>query len=235
MPIQFDPSSFGEGGLCLLFQDGQVLSLTYDDIEQRTQSILANPEKMAPGVLKAEAFQLCSICPKQGSGETCHAIRPVMALWDEFDKYVSFDRVTAVYRAFGSDHLTVADTSMQRALQYVAVLSLLYYCEVGKKYRRYFQGVHPLLPTEDLVSRVYLDMFWACRGDVARTRELARRFHDEIATTIACQIARVRLFCRTDSILNALILTQVAAELLVLDIDDIVEQQFDTFEHSVPE
>jgi hypothetical protein len=29
------------------------------------------------------------------------------------------------------------------------MLSLMHYCEVGKKYWKYFYGVHPLMETED--------------------------------------------------------------------------------------
>ena len=233
MPIDLEPSDFTEG-LHLLFPDGHSFSLTFQRIEELSRAILADPTKIPPEIRKAEVFQLCEICPKRESGDTCHAIRPVLALWDQFENYVSFDRVTAVYRSAGSHNIIVADTTMQRALQYVSVLSLLYYCEVGRTYWRYFHGVHPLMTTDELVARVYMNMFWSSAGNLDETRKLATRFHADITTTTSCQMARVRLFCHTDSFLNALILTQVASEFLVSDVEQSIQRQLDDFERALP-
>jgi hypothetical protein len=234
MPAALDPLQFTDSGLFLVFPDGEPLSLTYENIERRAHALLSDPKRIPLQVIQAEAFQQCTICPKRGSGDTCHAIRPVMAVWESFDKHVSHDRVTAVYRAAGSDSVIAAETTMQRALQYVSVLSLLYYCDVGKQYWRCFHGIHPLMRTEELVARLYLNMFWTCGGDLGKTRELAQRFHDDVSTTTSCQMARIRLFCHTDSFLNALVLTQIASELLICDVEEIVDQQLDAFAQSAP-
>ena len=144
-------------------------------IEERALALLANPAKIPLHVQQAEAFQLCSICPQRGTGDSCHAIRPVMAVWDAFDRYASYDPVKAVYYS-GSDGTNVSvDTTVQRALQYVSVLCVMYDCEVGKKWWKYFYGVHPLMATEDLVVRIYLNMYWACGGDRVRTAALIER------------------------------------------------------------
>jgi len=224
-------TDFSEPGLYLWFASGESLALTAANIEERARALLADPVRIPAHVQEAEAFQLCRVCPQQGSGESCHAIRPVMAVWENFDRYVSHDRVTAMYR--GTDGTVVsADTSVQRALQYVSVLSLMYYCEVGKQYWRYFYGVHPLMATEDLVVRVYLNMFWACGGDRPRTQALIEAFHGDISTTAQCQLERVRLFCHNDSLLNALILTQLASEFLAMNVEQVVEQRVEQFERS---
>ena len=47
-------------------------------------------------------------------------------------------------------------------------------------------------------------------------------------------MARVRLFCRADSFLNALILTQVASEFLVSDVEESIQRQLDDFERALP-
>jgi hypothetical protein len=153
-------------------------------------------------------------------------------MWEHFDGYVSHDRVRAIYRSGTGGLVVSADTTMQRALQYLSVLSILYYCEMGRKYWRYFHGVHPLMSTEDVVVRVYLNMFWACKGDVDRTRALIGTFHDEITTTTRCQMERIRLFYHSDAFLNALILTQVASEFLAMDVESLVKRHFDDFEGS---
>jgi len=226
-------ASIHAAGLYLQFPDGTSLDLTADKIEARAQQLLCDPAQIPMAVRDAEAFQLCDICPKNGSGDSCHAIRPILAMWDHFDNYVSHDRVLAVYR--DANGLVIsADTTMQRALQYLSLLSIMYYCETGKKYWRYFHGVHPLMATDDVVARVYLNMFWTCRGDVERTRALIGTFHDEITTTTHCQMERIRLFCRSDAFLNALILTQIASEFLSMDAEGHVQRQFEAFEKSLP-
>jgi hypothetical protein len=226
------PAPVSIPGLYLQFPDGESLALTAETIEDRARALLSDPAKIPAHVKEAEAFQLCSICPKRGSGDTCHAIRPVMAVWEHFDRRESHDPVTVVYRSGTTGLVMSTETTVQHALQYVSILSLLYYCETGKKYWRYFSGVHPLMRTEEVVIQVYLNMFWACHGDVARTRALIATFHDEITETTRCQMDRIRLFCHSDSFLNALILTQIASEFLAAYVDDMMQCRFESFERS---
>ena len=109
-------------------------------------------------MLEAEAFQLCSVCPKRGSGDSCHAIRPIIAVFDAVDAYPSYAQVTAAYSVAndGTDRHTITTrTTLQRALQYVSLLSVLFHCERGKEFWPYFHGVHPLMTVEELAIRVY--------------------------------------------------------------------------------
>ncbi len=233
--MEIKPLDFKESGLYLFFSNGSTLALTPRTIEERTHAILGNPKKMPPEILKAEAFQLCSVCPHHGnSNVTCHAIRPMLAFWENMDQYFSCDRVTAVYRGTEKEKLIVAETSLQYGLQYLSMLSLLHYCEVGKKYWKYFCGVHPLMESSDLVARVYLNMFWSCGGDREKARKLINTFHEEITITTRCQMDRIRLFCRHDPFLNALVITQIASEFLAINAEEFVRQHFKAFENSTP-
>ncbi len=211
-------------GLYLAFEDGTRLPLTFQGVEERSRRVLDDCEKVPPAVLEAEAFQLCTICPKRGSGDTCHAIRPILAVFECVDAYSSHAPVTAAYcDAHGDRRLTITtETTLQRALQYVSLLSVLYHCELGKTYWPYFEGVHPLMSVEDMVIRVYLNMFWACGGDRAGVKGLVERFHREITITTCCQMARLRLICHSDALLNALILTQIASEFLIDNIEELI-------------
>jgi len=219
-------------GLYLEIPNGETWALTSENIEACTRAIFADPTKLPAAVQEAEAFQLCDICPKRGGGDSCHAIRPILAVWDRFEGYKSHDRVRAEYRSLGSDIVVSTDTTMQRALQFVSVMSLMYYCEVGRQYWRYFYGVHPLMSNDDLVTRVYLNMFWACGGNVAKTHALINTFHAEISTTTRCQMERIRLFCHNDVLLNALILTQLASQFLALNVEATLRQRVESFEQS---
>jgi hypothetical protein len=85
------------------------------------------------------------------------------------------------------------------------------------------------MDTEQVVVRVYLNMFWATGGHQGETRALINRFHEEISITTRCQMDRVRLFCSHDAFLNALVLTQLAAEFLSSDAEDVVHKHVDHF------
>ena len=222
-------------GLYLMFENGKSLALTFEGVEERSRRVLSDPQKVPLKVLEAEAFQLCDICPKRGSGDTCHAIRPILAVFDCVEGYPSYAPVTAVYSAArdGKDRQVITtSTTLQRALQYVSLLSVMYYCELGKEYWKYFQGIHPLMHIEDMVIRVYLNMFWACGGDRERVRVLVERFHNEITTTTQCQLARLRLISYSDALINALILTQIASEFLVDNAEELIKQHQERFGHS---
>jgi len=54
---------------------------------------------------------------------------------------------------------------MQEALQFVAIFSLMYYCEVGKQYWKFFLGIHPLMDPEEMITRIHLNIYWDCKGD----------------------------------------------------------------------
>lgn len=218
-------------GLYLQFQDGRTLALTFQGVEERSRRILADRAKVPLHVLEAEAFQLCDVCPKKGSGDTCHAIRPILAVFDSVDSYPSFSKVIAAYgMTRGTDRLTLTtETTLQRALQYVSLLAVLYHCELGKTYWPYFEGVHPLMDVEDMVIRVYLNMFYACGGDRPRVHALIDQFHRDITITTRCQMARLQLICHSDALLNALIVTQIASEFLADNIEELIarrQQQF---------
>ena len=221
-----------ETGLYLRFADGQSLALTRTWIDEESRAALSDAGRIAPAVKEAAAFQLCDICPKHGSGETCHAIRPVLAGWEVLDRYMSHHAVTAAYYDHETGTTITCQTTMQRALQFISILMLLFYCEVGQKFRRYYFGVHPLMPTDEVVARVFLNMFWACGGDMDRTRALIDEFDEEIATTTRCQLDRIRLFCRSDAIVNALILTQIASEFLAMNAEDILRDRIQAFERT---
>ncbi len=113
-----------------------------------------------PDIKEADEFQRCSICPERRQTGLCGALRPVLPFLEHVDKYASFDKVTAVYRVKGQEVLNVAATTMQIALSYVVLLTLMYYCLNGREYWRYYFGVVPLAGAETVVARVYLNIYW---------------------------------------------------------------------------
>lgn len=137
------PSAFPDAGLYLLFPDGHRLDLTEDVISAAAQRFLGDPQRLPDHIRAAAEYQPCSICPQRNTAKICHAIVATLPFVDDVDRYVSNDKVTAVYRERGSAILEVSQTNMVEALKYLSTLSLMNYCEVGRKYFPYFQGVSP--------------------------------------------------------------------------------------------
>jgi hypothetical protein len=132
--IDFKFSDYEQKGLYLLFEDSTKLTLTEKEIENVSQKIWDNPAKITPEVRDASDFKSCTICPERGKKGICYALRPVLPFLEIIDKYVSFDRVTAFYKGDDEKLLYISDSSMQDALQYISILSLMYYCRVGRKW-----------------------------------------------------------------------------------------------------
>ncbi len=216
---QIDPSAFPQAGLYLLFPDGRRLDLTEEVIHRTTQQYLDDPSRLPPEVRAAADYQPCSICPKRDTAEICHAIMATLPFVDDVDRYVSYDAVTAVYRGQDSTVLHVADTTLQEALKYLSLLSLMQYCEVGLKYFPYFQGVNPLMPAEDVARRVFHNLYFDCRGDLDEVGRIIRSMQEEIQVTARCQMDRLRLICRNDAFLNAMVNVHSTAAWLDFDLD----------------
>ena len=215
---ELDISSFTEPGLYLLFPDGGRLDLTRKEIEARTRAMLDDPAIIPAHVRAATAYQPCDVCPERATAEICHAILTTLPFADEIDRHMSFDKVTAVYRDERSDTVLVRQTTMQEALQHIAILSLLYYCEVGRKYYPYFEGVNPLMPTDLIAKAVFLNMYSACRGNMQRLEEILHTMQAEIMQTARCQMKRLRLICRKDAFMNAFVNTHSTTELMLMEV-----------------
>lgn len=223
-------NDFNEDGLYLVFSDSNQLFLSKEKIEQFASQFLEDPAKVPSSVKKAVDFQNCSICPKRGTGEFCEALRPTLPFLEMIDRYVSFDKVTVVFKEKDSEMLHVRYTTMQRALQYLSVLSLIHYCEVGKGYAKYFLGVMPLMETKEVAERIYLNVYWHCQGAAPKMKEIIEKFVKEIRYTSACQINRLGTICKNDAFLNAFVITQVVTELVEMINDDTFAKSFNDFE-----
>jgi hypothetical protein len=230
--ISLDLDSFSEPGLYLRFEDGRLLTLTPSFIEQMKQNYLNNPELLPEAVRKAPAYAPCSVCPKRDTALICHAIPTVFPFLEDMDRFLSIHEVLALYRSEpemkgepGEVHL--AQTTVQRALQYVSILSLMCYCEVGRLYFKYFSGVIPIMNPLAIVERVYLNLFWDLRGNPQAIKAMIAKMRKDIDVTMACQIARLHLFCKSDAFLNAFITTHILTQFLEGDMDQFVRERFE--------
>jgi len=224
-----DITAFTEPGLYLRPPGSDWLALTRTEIERRMRGMLDDPAAIPPEVRAAVDYAPCDICPEKAGAEICHAIMTTLPFAPEIDRYVSFQNVTAVYREpptcdGAPGGLYVRVTSMQEALQYIAILSLLYYCEVGKKYYACFENVNPLMPAEALARTVFANMHLQCAGDRAAMQALLTRMEDELLQTASCQVKRLQLICKQDAFTNAIVGTHTTTRLLMMELHALYER-----------
>lgn len=171
---------YKQKGLYLILQDSSRLILTRENIERLSEKYWEDPVKIPPKVKEAPEFQRCSICPLGESRGFCNGLGPILPFLEVVDKYVSFDKVKAVYRGDEKELFYVSDTTMQQALKYVCILSLTHYCEAGKKYLKYFLGTIPLMQSREIASRLYMNIYLLQEGQENAIHNLISKFKKEI-------------------------------------------------------
>lgn len=226
-------SDYQETGLYLILKDAKRLALTRQNIEAITAKYWTDPKKIPPPVKDAVDFQRCAFCPLSGKRDFCDALRPVLPLLDVVDDYASFYEVTAVYKGTEAKIYHISDTTMQHALRYVSTLSVMGYCQVGRKYLKYFSGILPIMNPVEIANRLYLNMYWIHGGDRKRVDELISQFNEEITYATQNQAARLRLICKNDAFVNAFVLTQVISEVLYTYKDTKLKELVRSFEASM--
>ena len=200
-----EPETAKQPGVYLYFRDGSHLALPRAAIDAKARQVMEDPLRVPAEARAAPDFLPCSICPKRMTANHCHALGPAFAFLTELDQYVSHHRVTAVYRPPDSRHMWVAETTMQRALQYIAIICLMEYCEVGLKYSSFFKGVNPLKGPEQIARQVYANAAREFANDAQTLQHLIHHMQGEIRYTTRCQVKRLRLLSQSDSVINAFI------------------------------
>jgi hypothetical protein len=181
--------------------------------------MLADPARLPPSVRAATAYHPCSICPERENAAICHAIMPTLPFTGDVDRYFSYDNVTAIYRDADNDVISIVDTTMQEALKYIAILSLTQYCEVGRKYGAYFQGINPLMQPPELAAAVYRHVYLAAGGKLADVSAIILTMREELLLVVRCQMERLHLICKNDALLNAFVSTYNVTELLFAEME----------------
>ena len=229
--LNFRLRDFEKEGLYLLFPDSTRLELTKENIEHVTDRYWQDLTKIPEEMRKAVNFQKCYFCPHKNQEDICDSIRPLLPFLDIVDKYVSYDEVIAVYKGNEDKLLHVKATTMQDALKYVSILSLLRYNLVLQKYWKYYYGIIPIMGGREVAARVYLNMYWFHRGDLEEIKKIIKRFGEELLVSSTNQVKRLNLVCKNDAFVNAFVNTQLVTQFLV-NIEDILTKSFNDFESS---
>ena len=219
----FNMDRFSTPGLYLLMPDGETITLTHEAITATTQMLLDDPTAIPEHVRSATEYKPCDICPERDRAVICHAIMPTLPFFDDVDRYMSYDKVTAIYREVDSDFVVVSETTMQDALQFITILSLIHHCEVGQQYTAYFEGINPLMPLPEIGRAVFLNIYFASRGDLTLAAQIADEMSANILHTARCQTERLRLISRGDAFLNAFVSTELITHFVMNELHDHLE------------
>ena len=221
---------YEQKGLYLILKDSTRLRLTRENVERVTEKFWGDPAKIPPKVKEASEFQRCPVCPLRDSGGFCDGLRPILPFLEVVDKYVSFDKVKAVYTGDEKELFHISDSTMQQALKYVSILSLTQYCQTGRKYWKYFLGMIPLMGAEQIARRLYLNIYWLHKGEKESIDKLISKFKEEITISSKNQVKRLNLICKNDAFMNAFVVTQIITEFLSMDVEKVLKASFDSFE-----
>jgi hypothetical protein len=222
--------NYQQTGLYLILKDSTQLILTRENIEKVASEYWADPNKITPNVKEAGDFQRCSFCPLQGKRDLCDALRPVLPLLEIVDKFVSFDEVTAVYKPDEQGLLHVSNTTMAHGLRYVCLLSLMHYCQTGRKYWKYYFGTIPVSGSTEFANRLYLNIHWIYDGNKESIDKAISEFCDRVTVTTKNQVARLQLICKNDAFLNAFASVHTTTQLLNVTKDRYLKESFRRFQ-----
>jgi hypothetical protein len=227
--MEFDPANFTEKGVYLLFPDGRRIVLTRKKIHAFAGTFESTLDQIPAHIRSAAAFGACPVCPERERARFCHALPATLAFIEDLEGFKSHDKVSAVYRGEEPSLAWVPETTMQEALQFVAALSLMFYCEVGKEYRKFFLGLHPLMSGEELSTRIHLNIYWLCQGDQQKVDQVMQEFYERITCTCQCQVDRLRLVCKNDALMNAFVNVQSQIALLAMSHGDQLGKFFEAY------
>ena len=225
--IAVDPCDFEKSGLYLLFPDGRRIALTHERIHSFAQTFKSNLEQLPERIRGAAAFEPCPVCPERDQAVFCHALPPALAFVEELEGFNSYDRVGALYRGSGPGLVWIPDISMREALQFAAIMSLMSYCEVGRKYWKFFLGIHPLQDLHGLTARIHLNILWDCHGDRQKADQVLEKFAAEVNCTCRCQVDRLNLVCKSDVLTSAFVNIQNKIEYLAMCKGALLDEAFE--------
>lgn len=210
---------YANSGLYIVFDDGEELDLSREAIEA-FRSRLGEDEQTLPLVKRAATdFQPCRICPGRGASAMCHALPAILPFVQCMNERSSFDMLVAVYvDSAGKDEPTpalhISRTPLSRALQYVAMESILWHCETGRVYFEYFRGVMPFSPARDVAERVYANVMLDKNGEAGAVDQTLGRICETMEIAMHCQLRRVRLVAESDAFANAFANLYLALQML---------------------
>ena len=112
---------------------------------------------------------------------------------------------------------------MQDALKYISVIGMIDYCQVGKKFKKYYSGIIPIMSPKEVAARIYLNIYWLKKGVKKDIDEAIADFKEKLTMMNKNQIKRLGTICENDAFINAYVNTQFSSVFLTMDIDSITD------------
>lgn len=223
--MQLDLNAYKKEGMYLLFPTGEKMDLSIDNIKQLSDEFWKDPCLLPTEMREHADFKTCTVCPFRGQAVLCSAMKPLIPFLEQIDKFLSWNRVTAIYVRQDGEVL-VSETDLQKALQYITNMALFEYCEDAKQFKPYFHGILPFMPLEESITRLGLNIFWIHRNDRAKAnRTIAEIRHHVTETSKSC-IKRLNIMCKSDAFKNAYVRTQTFTEFLAMDTEVLLDRYF---------
>lgn len=213
---------FQSRGLTLIPDEGDEIDLTFQAVDDAAEHLKHDTEAIPERCRAAVEFQLCEVCPMAGTeAAMCHALPAILPFLQAFNLRHSHYDVKAVYVDHGHGGekrvIHISATSLQRALQFVAMQSVLTFCETGKRYRRFFKGIIPFAAAEEMAEKIYANVMLQEKGDATAIRKTIQEMRDTLSITMQCQVKRLRLVSQSDAFANAFVNLHLALQMLDLD------------------
>jgi hypothetical protein len=211
--MKIDNNLYRDEGMYVHCENGTVFDFSLNNIEILANEYWNNPDKLSNEIRNDALFKTCSVCPYRGQDVLCSAVKPLLPFLENLNDFKSFDPVTVVFRD-SNGVVSIKDTDMQNALQYLTNMSVFQYCEDMKRYREYYFGIIPLRSTQENVQTLLLNIFWKSDGDREKTRSTIKELQKAIDITTRNCIERINLICRSDAFKNAYVKTHILGTLI---------------------
>jgi len=211
--MRINTEDYKKKGMYLLLSNGHSINLSEENIKRLGDEYWNDPAKLPPNIRHNDDFKTCTVCPFRGQDVLCSAIKPLLPFLEEMESFVSYDKVTAVYLE-EEGLLHVRDTQMQNALQYVTNMSIFQYCEDMKKYHKYFNGITPFMDSDEIVHRIFLNVYYLSGGDKEKVNKVIEELLFGMTVTGQGCVKRLNLMCKSDAFKNAYVKTQVYTMML---------------------
>lgn len=221
---------YQEPGLTLLFDDGQVVDLSFRAVNSAAERLEHDLSAISAEQRAAVKFNVCKVCPARHTAAMCHALPAILPFLDELNPHKSYKHVYAMYVESGVEKeepvIHLSRTSLQRALHFVAMQSVLSFCEIGRLYRKYFSGIVPFSSPKTIAERIYANVMLEKNGSQDEVHKTLQAMCNDLSVTMECQIKRVRLVSRSDAFANAFVNLHLALYLLKQENLDRVREEF---------
>lgn len=223
--MQLNTKQFKKEGMYLYFQNGDTLDLSVENIQRLSEEFWQDPERLPLAMREHADFKTCKVCPYRGKDVLCSAMKPLLPFLEQMEKYLSCEHVTAIY-AQSDGKITISETDLQHALQYVTNMALFEYCEDVQRYQSYFKGIMPLMSLQEAIVRLAMNVFWIHRDQPLEADRVIAELREHVMETSKSCIRRLTLMCRSDAFRNAYVKTQTFIEFLAMDPKVILRQYF---------